>query len=165
MDQFRRFAPIALSVLAALILQAIFVFADCKDTPGRAAIEFSKAYFMLNPIMTERLCADRKMVGDIDTVNHYIHIVSQKAGARGFRLEFMKNRLYNIKTKTLRMDDTSAEVHLKGRKRFAMNPLYAIVAQIFGFSKSHEVDQTLSLVKKDGSWKVCGGLFDLPLEI
>jgi len=165
MAQFRRFSPIALSVLGALILQAIFVFADCKDTPGMAAIEFSKAYFMLNPTMTERLCADRKMVGDIDTVNHYIHIVSQKAGARGFRLEFMKNRLYNIKTKTLRMDDTSAEVHLTGRKRFAMNPLYAIVAQIFGFSKSHEVDQTLSLVKKDGSWKVCGGLFDLPIEI
>jgi hypothetical protein len=165
MAQFRRFSPIALSVLGALILQAIFVFADCKDTPGMTAIEFSKAYFMLNPTMTERLCADRKMVGDIDTVNHYIHIVSQKAGARGFRLEFMKNRLYNIKTKTLRMDDTSAEVHLTGRKRFAMNPLYAIVAQIFGFSKSHEVDQTLSLVKKDGSWKVCGGLFDLPIEI
>jgi hypothetical protein len=165
MDQFRRFAPIALSVLAALILQAIFVFADSKDTPGRAVIEFSKAYFMLNPTMAERLCADRKMIGDIDTVNHYLHIVSQKAGARGFRLEFMKNRLYNIKTKTLRMDDTSAEVHLKGRKRFAMNPLYEIVDQIFGFSKSHEVDQTLSLVKKNGSWKVCGGLFDLPIEI
>ena len=165
MAQFRRFSPIALSVLAALILQAIFVFADSKDTPGMAAIEFSKAYFMLNPTMADRLCADRKMIGDIDTVNHYIHIVSQKAGARGFRLEFMKNRLYNIKTKTLRIDDTSAEVRLKGRKRFAMNPLYAIVAQIFGLSKSHEVDQTLSLVKKDGSWKVCGGLFDLPIEI
>ncbi|HIJ56077.1 MAG TPA: hypothetical protein HPQ03_08120 [Deltaproteobacteria bacterium] len=165
MDQFRRFAPIAFSVLAALILQAIFVFADCKDTPDRAVVEFSKDYFMLNPTMAERLCADRKKIGDTDTVNHYLHIVSQKAQARGFRLEFMKNRLYNIKTKTLRMDDTSAEVQLRGRKRFAMNPLYATVAQIFGFSKSQEVDQTLSLVKEEGSWKVCDGLFDLPLEI
>ena len=165
MDQFRRFVPIALSVFAALILQAIFVFTDSKDTPNRAVIEFSKAYFMLNPIMAERLCADRKMIGDIDTVNHYLYLVSQKARDRGFRLEFMKNRLYDIKTKTLRSDDTSAEVQLKGKKRFAMNPLYAIVAQIFGFSKSHEVDQTISLVKEDGSWKVCGGLFELPMEI
>ena len=165
MDQFKRFAPIALSVFAALILQVIFVFADCNDTPNRAVIEFSKAYFMLNPTMAERLCADRKMIGDIDTVNHYLHLVSQDARERGFRLGFMKNRLYHIKTKTLRVDDTSAEVHLKGRKRFAMNPLYALVAQIFGFSESHEVDQTLSLVKEGGSWKVCGGAFELPLEI
>lgn len=165
MDQFKRFTPIAISVFAALILQAIFIFADCKDTPGRAVTEFSEAYFMLNSSMAERLCADRKIIGNIQTVDHYLHLVSQKAGARGFRPEFMKNRLYDIKTTTLRMDDTSAEVRLRGRKRFAMNPLYALVGQIFGFTQSHEVDQTISLVKEEGSWKVCDGLFDLPLEI
>ena len=165
MDQFKRFAPIAISVFAALILQVIFIFADCKDTPGRAVAEFSKAYFMLNSTMADRLCADRKTVGGMDTVDHFLYLVSKKAGEKGFKREFLKNRLYDIKTTTLRVDDTSAEVRLKGKKRFAMNPLYALVGQIFGFTKSHEVDQTISLVKEDGSWKVCDGLFDLPLEI
>ena len=165
MDQFRRFLPIVLSVFAALILQAIFVFADCQDTPGRAAIEFSEAYFMLNPAMADRLCTDRKMIGNIDTVNQYLYMVSQEAKARGYSMEFMKRKLYDIKTKTIRKDDTAAEVHLKAKKRFAMNPLYEIFAQLFGFGKFQDVDQTLSLVKEKGSWKVCGGLFDLPREL
>ena len=58
MEQYKRFTPLVLTLLAAVILQMIFVVADRHDTPIRAAIEFSKAYFMLNPSMAGRLCED-----------------------------------------------------------------------------------------------------------
>ncbi len=165
MAQFRQYTPIALAILLGLVLQVVLVFADSKDSPSKAAVKFSKAYFMLNPSMSNWLCEKRKTFDDADMVEHYRYIVFRQAKARGFSLGYMKNRLYDIETHTLHIDDASAEIRLTGKRRFAMNPIYGIVAQIFGFSKPLKVDQTLSLVKENNTWKVCGGLFDFPEKI
>jgi hypothetical protein len=165
MAQLKRFTPFALAILAAIILQLIFIVMDRRDTPDRAVIEFSKAYFMLSPSMTERLCTDLQRIGDMDTVGYYRYLVAEEAEERGFRLNFMKTKLYDIKTKTLKMDDTSAEVQLSGKRRFAMNPLYAMVAQLFGFSKPQRVEEIIRVKNENGRWKVCGQPFDLPTKI
>ena len=43
----------ALMLLLAIFLQVAFVFADATDTPARAAVDFSKAYFRLDPAMAD----------------------------------------------------------------------------------------------------------------
>ncbi len=162
MVQYKRFTPLVLTLLAAVIFQMILVVADRHDTPTRAAIEFSKAYFMLNPSMAGRLCQDLQTIGDMDAVQYYRYSIAQQAKERGFSLSYMKTRLYDIKTKTLKRDETSAEVQLLGKRRFAMNPLYAIVAQVFGFSKPQTVEAIIPVRNENGRWKVCGNPFDLP---
>ena len=165
MEQFNRLKPFALAILAGLILQIILVFADCKDSPSRAVIDFSKAYFMLNPKMADRLCEERRTMDDVKVVDYYLDRLATTAKKRGFGLDYMKNRLYHVKTETLQMDDTTAQVRLTGTRRFAMNPLYAVVGQIFGFTKSHPVDEVLTLVKESDRWKICGNPFRLPDKI
>jgi hypothetical protein len=160
MEQYRRFTPLVLTLLAAIVFQMILVVADRHDTPARAAVEFSKAFFMLSPTMSSRLCEDLQTIEDMDAAQYYRYAIAQQAQERGFRLEYMKTRLYDIKTKILKRDDTSAEVQLIGKRRFAMNPLYAIVGQVFGFSKPQTVEAIIPVRNENGRWKVCGNPFD-----
>ena len=39
---------IAIVIVAAYILQIVLITADHHESPGKAAVEFSKAYFKLN---------------------------------------------------------------------------------------------------------------------
>ena len=165
MAQYRRFVPIVLSVLAAIILQIVLVFVDCRETPNEVAISFSKAYFMLNPKMADWLCEKRKTMGDVNVVAYYLDQVAKSAKDRGFDLDYMKSRLYHIQTKSLKMDDSKVEVRITGQRRFAMNPLYDVVGQLFGFTKSQKVDAVLTLVKEGDRWKICGSPFRLPNQI
>jgi len=77
----------------------------------------------------------------------------------------MKTSLYHIKTKTIRMDKNTAEIQLTGMRRFAMNPLYALVAQVFGFSKPQAVDRIMTVKNENGRWKVCGNPLNLSFAI
>ncbi len=49
---------IAAVIVVAFILQIVLVTADHHESPGKAAVEFSKAYFTLNKAMEKRLCSD-----------------------------------------------------------------------------------------------------------
>jgi len=161
MAQFKRFTPLVLSIAAAIVIQLIFVAVDRRDTPNKAVIEFSKAYFMLSPCMADRLCKDQQTVGDVDAVAYYLSRVAHRAEKRGFSSDFMKTKLYHVKTTTLKRDETTAEIHLHGMRRFAMNPLYDLVSRLFGFSKPQVVDVVVTVRKEEGQWKVCGEPFGL----
>jgi len=159
-----KFVSIGLTILLGIAVQVVFVSADCKDTPYGAAIEFTKAYFQLNPSMSERICEERRTINDVDVANSYIQTVYKEARDRGFDLKYMKAKLYHIETHTVRKDETSAEVRLTAERRSGMNPLYAYAAKLLGFSKPRSVEQTFNVIKEDGTWKVCGGLFSLPKQ-
>ena len=161
----RLYAPLALGLLIGIFFQAIMIAGDCRETPNDAVISFSKAYFMLNPDMADRLCEERTRVGDIDVVAYYLDTVAKAAKERGYDRDYMKNRLYHIRTTILREDDTSAEVRLTGLRRFGMNPLFDIVGQIFGFTESKPVDEVINVVKEGNRWKVCGSPYRFPAEI
>jgi hypothetical protein len=165
MEQFKRFTPLAVGIGVGIILQLVLIVGECNDTPSGAVIAFSKSYFMLDPNMADYICEANQTVGGSGAVDHYLNGIVREAKKRGFTSGFMKNKLYHIRTHTIQTDDTSAEVQIHGKRRFAMNPLYAVVAEVFGFSQAQDVDHTLTVVRENGRWKVCGGLFNLPASI
>ena len=163
MVQLSRGAGIVLVLACGLLLQVLLVFADAIDTPNKAVVEFSKAYFKLDPSMTDRICKERLASQDIDIVDQYIYSVQKEAKERGFDTNFMKNTLYHIETETLSQDDTDATIRITGKRRVAINPAYPIVAKLFNIGATYDVDETIHVKKEDGKWKVCGNLFSLPV--
>jgi len=80
----------ALTLLLAMFLQVAFVFADASDTPAKAAVEVSKAYFRLDPAMAERICEERLVVDDVNVVDLYLEQIKKEAELRGFEIGMMK---------------------------------------------------------------------------
>ena len=153
--------PLILVVLVGIVFQAIFIGIDRKDTPNKAVIEFAKAYYQLDPSMSERLCDEMKVVDDVDMVDQHIFQVTQEGKNRGFEKNFMRSKLYHIDTYTQSKSDTQAQIRLTGKRRAYLNSVYKIIAQIFCLGTTHEVDKTFKVIKEDGKWKVCTDLVSI----
>jgi len=148
----------AMVFVIAMFLQVVFAFADGVETPTRAAVEFSKAYYRLDPAMANRMCDELRSDNEIDLVEQLIHNKTEEARKRGFNVSWMKRKLYHIETKTLSRDETMATVHLTGVVRMEINPVFAWVATIFSLGDTHDVDHVIELVNENGMWKVCGSI-------
>ena len=75
-----------LVVLLAVVLQVAFVFADCKQTATGTAVNFSKAFFLLDTDMENYICSD--LVGDgdrfvVDGVGEFALVVGGDDGKFG----------------------------------------------------------------------------------
>ena len=154
-----KYSSIAIVVLLGIFLQLILIVAGERDTPHKAVVEFARSYYQLDPSMAERICEQRRRIDDVDMVNQYILTVLKDARKRGFDLKYMRTKLYHIETETSIKDDSSAEVHLTALGGSGINPVFAYVGKLFGFSKPRKVEQTYNVVKEGGKWKVCGNLF------
>ena len=152
---------IAAVIVVAFILQIILIAADHHESPGKAAVAFSKAYFKLNKDMEKRLCRDITEDGESDVVNDYLYRVADQAKSEGFDFSWMKMALSHIETETQMVEENVAEVRINCHRRRAVNPVYALVANIFSLGETHEVEEILTLVKEDDLWKVCGEPFEL----
>lgn len=153
---------VAITVIIGFILQVAFVYADKLDSPHKAVVEFSKAYFWLDKeIMNERLCNAQKTIDEVNIIDEYIQQTVNNAAQMGFELKYMKDAIYHIKTYTLSRDDSKAVVRLICYKKKAINPLYLTVAKIFRLNKTYHIDETINVIKEDETWKVCGKVFDL----
>ena len=161
MTQLSKGAGIILVLVCGFILQVLLVFADTRDTPNKAVVQFSKAYFELDKSMMERICKERLASEEVDVVDQYIYQAGQEAKERGFEIDFMKNELYHIETEIISKNDTDAKVRITGKRRVAINPVYPVVAKVFDIGGTYDVDETIHVVKEDGKWKVCGDLFSL----
>jgi hypothetical protein len=162
MTQLSKSAGIVLVLVCGFLLQVLLVFADTRDTPNKAVVEFSKAYFMLDKSMAERICKERLASEEIDVVDQYIYLAGQEAKERGFENNFMKNELYHVETEILSQSYSDATVRITGKRRVAINPVYPIVAKMFDIGGTYDVDETIAVKREDGKWKVCGDLYDLP---
>jgi hypothetical protein len=162
MAQLSKIAGIILVLIVGCFVQILFVFAGTKDTPTKAVVEFSKAYFQLDKSMAKRICDARLASEEIDIVDQHIHNAAKEAKERGFDITFMQRKFYDIEINTIKQADNNAQIRITGKTRVAINPVYPIVAKLFDLSEVHEVDETITLVKEHGKWKVCGKLFDLP---
>jgi len=147
-----------LTILLGIFLQAILIFADTADTPTKAAVGFSKAYFKFDSSMSNKICSELSKA-EIDPVDYYINAAKLEAKARGVNLNYLKNEIYHISTEIISQDDNSAKIHLKGMLRISINPVFAWVAKIFRLGKTHEVEEIIQLVKEEGRWKICGNPF------
>ena len=56
MVQLSRSVGIILVLIIGFVVQIIFSVADAVDTPNKAVVEFSKAYFELDKSMTKKIC-------------------------------------------------------------------------------------------------------------
>lgn len=153
---------VGLTVIVSFIMQVAFVYADRIDSPHKAVVEFSKAYFWLDKeIMNKRFCNTQKTIDDVNIIDEYILQTTKEAGQMGFELKYMKNSIYHINTQTLSRDDSNAVVKLTCYKKKTINPLYMPFAKVFGLNKTYHVDETINVIKEDETWKVCGKVFDL----
>jgi len=148
-------------VIIAFILQAVLIIADRHDSPGTAAVEFSKAYFKLNPSMASWLCSELTAAEDGSVVSDYLYRMTEEARANGFEPGWMKMALSHIELDTKMIDASTAEVHITCSRRRSMNPVFGLVSKVFLLGETHKVDETLTVVKEDGSWKVCGEPYSL----
>ena len=153
-----------LVVVLAVCLQVVFVFADCKQTATGTAINFSKAYFLLDADMQRYLC--KELAGDEDepVVAAYLLAMTDEANARGFGPGMMKQAIIHVETETLAQDPESATIHLKGRNRTCIHPVFAYVASLFRLGQTYAFEETLELIKEDGKWKVCGTPYGLSMD-
>jgi hypothetical protein len=161
MAQFSKSAGIILILIVGFIVQFIFSMADIRDTPRKAVVEFSKAYFNLDKSMAKRICKKELAAQDGNVVDQYLYHAAQTAKARGFNIDFLKNKLYNIETETISKTDTKAQIRITGTIRVAINSVYPVIAQLFNIGTTHKVDQIIHVIKQNGQWKVCGKLFSL----
>ncbi|MDO9566254.1 MAG: hypothetical protein Q7J15_05910 [Candidatus Desulfaltia sp.] len=163
-DNNRSIIPmVAAVVIIGFILQVLFVYADNTDSPHKAAVEFSKAYFLLDKaIMNERLCNAQKTIDEVNIIDEYIQRSANEARQMGFELKYMKNKMYYVKTHTIPLGDGKAEVVLTCEIRKSINPLFATVGKIFQLGGTHKIEATIPVIKEDKAWKVCGKVFTLP---
>lgn len=155
------FPKIAGVIFLAFILQIVLVIADRHESPGKAAVEFSKAYFKLDKGMGKLLCSDIAADGEGEVVDDYLNRVADQAKSEGFDVSWKKMALLHIETETQMLDDNVAEVRIHCNRRRAPNPVFALVAKIFRLGETYQVEETLTLVKEDDNWKVCGEPFSL----
>ena len=163
MAQLSRSAGIILVLVLGFLVQLLFSFANSIDTPSKAVVQFSKAYFNLDKTMAKRICKERLASEDVDVIDQYIYLAAKEAQERGFGINFMKNKLYHIETETISKKENEAQIRITGKIRVSINPVYPIVAKLFNIGATHEVDEIINVIKEDNKWKVCDNLFSLPV--
>ena len=151
-------------ILVAILFvcfQVSFVLVDNKQTATGTAIDFSKAYFLLDDDMEKYICSELAGEEDESVVVSYLQTMNDEARARGFGTGMVRQTIDHVETETLAQDSESATIHLKGQNRTCIHPVFAYVAKLFRLGQTYTFEATLELVKEDGMWKVCGDPYDL----
>ncbi|NNG00443.1 MAG: hypothetical protein HKM93_13740 [Desulfobacteraceae bacterium] len=163
MGQDNKGAIFVIVILLGIFLQIFLIQADSMDSPSRAVIEFSKAYFTFDTDMSDRLCS--RILENEDVIGDYIYNAGQEASAKGYDIGFLKQSLSHIHTEIVEPDDTSVRIHLTAKRRTGINPAFTWVATLFRLGQTHEVDEYIDVVQEDGQWKVCGSPFSLLTDV
>ncbi len=162
MDSGSKFLSITAVIVLAVMLQVFLIVTENKESPAKAAVDFAKAYYNRDTAISERLCQEILENEDADVVSGYVNQVADEAAALGFAPSWMKMSLGHIETETHMTGADTAEVRIQASMRRNINPLFAVVARIFFLGETYHLDETVNLVKEDGSWKVCGEPLALP---
>ncbi len=160
-------SPRLISLLAALligfVLHASSAWAE-GSAPAQVVKDFTKAYYMLEPSMADFLSEDALInKNDVNMVDLYLRLQENDAYNRGYQTSYLQMKPILMKTKVLSMDDTSAQIQINATTIRSINPLYRIVGYVFCILEEHEVQDTITLVKEDGAWKIGPGAFNLPI--
>lgn len=152
-------------IVVFVILQGILIAVDKVDNPAETAVDFTKAYFMLDGAsMSALLCDEIIENEEIDVVDAYLNSVAERARSMGFSLNYMRNQLSRVTTEIQKSDENNVRVRITGERLRSINPVYAFIGRLFFLIETHKFEETLTLVKEDDEWKVCGKPFSL-LEI
>ena len=145
-----------------VVLQGLLISVGKVDSPVEAAVDFTRAYFMLDgDSMSELLCREIVENEDVDLVDDYLNSVAVRARLMGFSKNYMRNQLSHVSTETEITDGNKARVTITGERLRSINPVFALIGRLFFLIESHEFHGTLTLVKEDDQWKVCSKPFSL----
>ena len=154
-----KYIPLIIVILIGFLFQGAFILIDRTDTPTKAAVEFTQAYYLLDEdTMSARLCRSLSKSNITET---YIYKMKQAASERGFALKYVKSRLYKYNIQTIEKGADTAKVRITGKRRSSINPVFEYIAMLFCLVQTYEVDQVIELVKEKDQWKVCGQSFNL----
>jgi len=156
-----RITGVVLVVFFGIILQLLLGMADTRSTPGKTAVEFTKAYFSLDASMSEYVC--NELMEEENIVDKYINQVAQEAQDLGFKLNYMRSMLYHIKTDIISEDESEVKIRITCERKRLINPVYTIVGKLFFLGETYKVDEILNVIKEDGKWKICNRAFSLPV--
>jgi len=129
-----------------------------KDSPRHAVVEFAKAYFKKDTHISDRICKDHLTAEVRYDIENHIRQTTTEARLRGFTPDFMQSMLYSIKTETHLINDTEAIVHITGKRKTAIHPVYFLFGLLFNIGETHPVDDTFHLIKESDQWKICDSI-------
>lgn len=158
-----RLISLVATLLIGLVLHASSAWAE-GSAPAQVVKDFTKAYYMLEPSMADFLSEDALTnENDVNMVELYLRLQDNDAYSRGYKTSYLQMKPILMKTKVLSMDDVSAQIQINATTIRSINPLYRIVGYVFCILEEHEVQDTITLVKEDGAWKIGPGAFNLPI--
>jgi len=150
---------ISMVIAIGIILQILLIAADDTNSPEKIAYAFTKAYFSLDKTaLMKHTC--NELAEGTDVVDQYIQRIEKESKDTGLKL-YTKSLIYHVKTHVISVSDSEAQVRISGKKRYSINPIYTVVAIVFGIGEVHHFDETIHLINEDGQWKVCGNPFSL----
>jgi len=143
-------------ILIGLGTTALLYAADSKDSPRKAVLEFTKAYFSFNACMADRVCDESLVVDDVDVVKEYIERARENAQESGFSLFYQSNKLYNVEIhEDINTKNGKGTVSMEFERKAPLRSFFSDESLI-------EEKAEFEVIQVDGKWKVCGDLFDLP---
>lgn len=163
MTMMKRILPLLMVVALAAVVQLAFVQSESDPTPYKAAINFARAYFRLDPSMANDLYPAGKQGLRTASVAAFLQRTRDQITERGFGMGMAKSMLFDVKTKTDQISPTKALVHLTAYRRTAINPVFCLIGKFFDLGKSYPVDATLTMCKEHGKWKVRLPAFNLAM--
>ncbi len=162
MTQDQKSTVFALTLLLAMFLQVMFVFADQMDTPSRTVVKFAQAYYALDPSLGTFLCSEVRESEETDVVDDFLSRAAEEARSRGFGSGYLRSKLLHVETHTAFVDENSATVRITGARKRLIHPAFTWVAQIFLLGETYPLDQTFQVVREKDRWKVCEKELPLP---
>lgn len=155
---------IGLVIGIGVMLQVILILVSVGNdsNPADAAVDFTKAYYMLDgTTMSKLLCSKFVEDEEADIVEAYLNSVADRARSMGFSQNYMQNQLSHVSTEVQMIAEDKARVRITAKRLRSLNPVYAVIGKLFSLIEPHKVDETLIVIREDGRWKVCSKPFSL----
>jgi len=154
------------------IIIALFIFLSVIPSSilaGDGAAEkvvkdFAKAYFMIDQSMAEHL-SEKAFINKngVNLVDLYINKKVLEAQSQGYKLSFLQKKPTKINTKILNADESSAKILFNATTIRNINPLYRIIGSVSGVLEEYKIQNIITVVKENGTWKIAPGAFDMPI--
>ena len=126
--------------------------------------EFAKAYFMLDHSMVEHLSEEAVInKHGVNLVDIYLENRAIEAQSQGYKLSFLQKKPVKMKTSVLNENGSSAQILFNSTTIRSINPLYRIIGSTLGVLEEYKVQDIITVVKENGTWKIAPGAFDMPI--
>ncbi len=157
-------------LISTMVVLSIFLClnAPCAwakdDAPIQVVKGFAKTYFMLDDSMADYL-SKKTSINEKRKIIVFLFLEKKAVEAfnNGYKISFLQKFAFNIETTVLEMNDSSAKIQFNATTIRNVNPLYRIFGSFFGLLEKYKVQETLTVVKEDGEWKIGPGAFDMPI--